>query len=106
MEKLDDVIHISKQFKRQAETAVMRDLYFTENPSNIIEFCDAVLELLKEQRPVKPLYVTDTEHGYKRYVCGNCRMPVRYTWVNNGAVNAYCEKCGRKIAWEKTKMGR
>ena len=50
MDKLDDVIYIAKQFKRQAETAVMRDLYFTENPSNIIGFCDAVLELLKEKQ--------------------------------------------------------
>ena len=49
MSKLDDAINIAKQFKRQAEVAVMRDIYFTENPSNIIGFCDDVLELLKEQ---------------------------------------------------------
>lgn len=52
-ERLNDIINVVNNFKRQAEADVMRDVYFKENPSNIIGFCDAVLELIEEQKTYK-----------------------------------------------------
>lgn len=70
------------------------------------ESADVILELLKEQLPVKPLYITDKEWCFKRFVCRNCRLPLHYEFVNNGVNNAYCSRCGRKIAWDKVKAKR
>ena len=48
------------------------------------------LELLKEQKPVKPKQMGTVTHWY---ACGACQMPVDYE-------DAYCRGCGRGLKWD------
>ena len=46
---INDVLQIARVFKSQAEADLMKDTYSKILPTNMISFCDAVIELLKEQ---------------------------------------------------------
>ena len=50
MARVDDVLSIARLHKSQAEAGVLRDMYFTENPGVIVEFCDAVIDLVEKQQ--------------------------------------------------------
>lgn len=50
MSRVDDILSIARLHKSQAEADVLRDMYFTENPSVIVEFCDAVIDLVGKQQ--------------------------------------------------------
>ena len=60
-----------------------------------------VLELLKEQEPVKPIVeqyalpLTNTgARILKKHYCGICKEEI----TGN---NVYCHKCGRKVKWDE-----
>ena len=55
MSRVDDVLSIARLHKSQAEADVLKDMYFTENPSVIVEFCDAVIDLLEKHPTVELL---------------------------------------------------
>lgn len=56
---------------------------------------DDLLEILREQEPVKPNTSCDGlpgEGGTWWYVCGNCSNDI-------DPDDAYCRHCGRKVLW-------
>ena len=50
MADINDVLQIARVFKSQAEADLMNDTYSKVLPTNMISFCDAVKELLQEQK--------------------------------------------------------
>lgn len=96
---INEVLHIA----RQAEANFMKDTYSKGLPINMISFCRAVKELLKEQQaeierlkaketPMKPndinKYIYDTWKGS----CGFCGGIVFNLHV-------CCPHCGQKQDW-------
>ena len=63
---------------------------------------DLILELLKEQEPVKPVVNQD------EWVCGCCGSWLeRQRMIHPGAILhdlcEYCPSCGKKVDWEAVK---
>ena len=63
-----------------------------------MNWIDDVLELLKEQEPVKPIieqdeYPDSTPKGFELYYCGACGDDI-------GDGQKYCSNCGRPVKWE------
>jgi len=58
-----------------------------------------VLELLKEQEPVKPI-----DDGDDSYVCDNCGETVGWEELDVFGIDPvkykYCPGCGRKVKWD------
>lgn len=49
MADINDVLQVARVFKSEAEADFMKDTYSKILPTNMISFCDAVIELLKKQ---------------------------------------------------------
>lgn len=62
--------------------------YYIDQDECVRKLCDDVLELLKEQEPVKP--VDKRDRGFY-YACGSCGKPLGIV------LPSYCQYCGRKV---------
>ena len=51
MADINDVLQVARVFKSQSEADLMKDTYSKVFPTNMISFCDAVIELLKDSVP-------------------------------------------------------
>ena len=94
MVDINDVLQIARVFKSQAEADLMNDIYSKVLPTNMISFCDAVIELLKEKQPKK---VKDFQYLADLFV-GKC--PSCGEELNNEVYPAFCGFCGQRISWK------
>lgn len=96
MADINDVLHIARVFKSQAEADLMNDTYSKVLPTNMISFCDAVKELLKEKQPPKGHWINTTVRGSLAHVCSVCGL-------ESGTLYdyAFCPFCGADMRGEQ-----
>ena len=62
--------------------------------------CDA-LELLKEQEPVKPIFVENPYTHLPVSYCPQCRESInKYIVGNPYKTTKFCHYCGKAVEWE------
>lgn len=84
------IIHTWAEFARE------RDLQFftAKHLEDIAQWADDALNLLKEQKEVKPILIREGRNkNYNDYVCPRCDNEVVYK-------QNYCSECGAQFLWE------